>query len=283
MKQVLAFLLLLLFVTSCSTVEEVVEETVVEEIPSNILDGEPLDLGPPPRIQVGEAKGEIYSESRDDTVNVFINYQFYTPQFSSNVMDSVFKDSVNKIIQQEVIGETMAEGQGVFDQLTIYFFESSLDSFIVMAQDEIDELGSNLWGLEIDIWIKNFDSYVEVSSTGWSYTGGAHGNSHTSYWLINKEDGRLLDASDFFTDIEKLEEIMLPYFRKQNEIPADQTLEDYGYWIEGDDLHVNSNFYFEHGKVFFYYDTYEIAPYAGGPSEVYIPLSQLTGIYNGKK
>ena len=283
MRQLLAFFLLVLFVASCNSVEEIVEESIAEEIPSHILDGEPMDVGPPPRIQEGAVSREVYSESREDTVIVNMTYEFYSTQFSSNIMDSTFKNSVNKLIQEEVVIETQSEWEGTVDFLTPHFFESRMDSFVNVAQSEVDEFGSNPWGLELEIQIKNFDSYVEVSSTGWSYTGGAHGNMHTSYWLVNKEDGRLLDVVDFFSDIEKLEEIMLPYFRKQNEIPQDQTLEEYGYWVEGDDLQVNSNFFFENGKVVFYYDVYEIAPYAGGPSEVYIPLNQLTGIYNGKK
>jgi len=58
-------------------------------------------------------------------------------------------------------------------------------------------------------------------------------------------------------------------------------LEEYGFWFQGDAFEVNENFYFENGNIVFLFNPYEIAPYAGGTSELIIPLSDLGDLFLG--
>lgn len=266
MKKLYWILCVGLMATSCVTVGKALEE----------------ELGPVGRISSGKATAQIYNSDRSDSTEVWISYDYYNPMFSTNLMDSLYKDSVNAIIQDITVAETIAEESFWTGPITDHFFQARLDSFAAIAQEEVDYLESHPWSLEMGFSLKDQATYVRLTASGWSYSGGAHGNGFTTYYLVSKKTGKVLDIPDFFTDRDKLNEVAQKYYRLQNDIPDDMTLEEYGLWFEGNDFDVNKNFYFTENSVCFYFNTYEIAPYAGGPSEVVIPLSELKEIYIGK-
>ena len=266
MKKLYYLLFAGLLATSCVTIGEAIED----------------ELGPTGRIKSGKATAQIYTSDRSDSNEVWISYQYYNPMFSTNLMDSLYKDSVNAIIEQLTISETFSDGAFWSGPLTDHFFQSRLDSFAAEAQEEVDFMESFPWSLEMGFTLTGQGTYVRLTASGWSYTGGAHGNGNTSYYLVDKKTGKTLKVEDFFTDRAKLNEVAQKYYRLQNDIPDDVTLEEYGLWFEGNNFDVNENFYFTENSVCFYFNTYEIAPYAGGPSEVVIPLSELKEIYTGK-
>lgn len=241
------------------------------------------EMGPSDRIVTGTVTGFVHtsetSETPDSTEST-IGYAFYTPQFSSNLMDSVYKDSVNKMIYELTLSETMGyESNLGYQQLTESFFEARMDSFLLEAQYEADYLEANPWSMEIGFQIDEYKSYVTLEYSGWNYTGGAHGNFWDSFYLFDKSTGSILNLLDFVSDVEILEQIALPYFRAQNEVPEGMTLEEYGFWFEGDQLKLNENFYFTKDSIVFVFNIYEIAPYAGGAVELKVPLSDLGELY----
>lgn len=236
----------------------------------------------PKRIESGKTSGYCYTADKADSSESFISFEYYTPQFSSNVMDSSYKDSVNTMIYRMIQFEFIED---MFDQetsiLTDNFFSARLDFFLRNAQEEVDYLESTPWSMELNFHIVEKKSFVRLNHTGWDYTGGAHGNYWDMYHLFDKKSGRILSLSDFINDIDALNRLALPYFREQNEIPDDITLEEYGFWFQGDAFEVNENFYFENGNIVFLFNPYEIAPYAGGTSELIIPLSDLGDLFLG--
>lgn len=232
------------------------------------------EIGSEPRIVSGEAVRWIYSSNSPDSSEFNISYEYYSRQNSSYVMDSSYKDSVNTIIYNSVRLETYTGIEENREPLTKHFFEAQLDSLAEGFTEEEDEY-STLWSLGMSTSIDEYSTFVELTVSGWSYTGGAHGNGYVSYTMIDKDDGRELGLDDFFTDINALNTIAEPHFRTLYDMPADQSLSDYGFWFPEEGFTVNDNFAFGGGGVIFYYNSYEIAPYAGGPTELVIPLDEI--------
>ena len=64
----------------------------------------------------------------------------------------------------------------------------------------------------------------------------------------------------------------------QKELDASVPLLEQGYFIDNNQLPVTANFALTPDGVIFYYNVYEIAPYAYGPSQVTVPYADLKDI-----
>ena len=238
MKHLLLFSLATIILVSCNTTEEIIDEVSSE-------------LHIPDRIASGRAKAYAYNIDRSDSTASTIDYKYFTPQFSSGVMDSTFKDSVNaRIVQlasmQSPDTETLPLGP-----LTDYYFERVVDDFTVDETEEDEDFEMWRWQMEAGFDISETDNYVCLISNGWSYTGGAHGNGYSLYNYFSKESGKELGLDDFTEDMGALLTIAERHFREQQEIEPGASLNDMGFWFENDTFHLNDNFYFSGGNLVF--------------------------------
>jgi len=131
------------------------------------------------------------------------------------------------------------------------------------------------WALDIYISIEDHKDYSELQLSEWNYTGGAHGNAYTGFHLIRLTDGVDLKLTDFINDIPRFTMIAEQYFRSEYAIPPMADLAEIGYWFTDGKFACNDNFYFGDGGMHFYYNTYEIAPYAAGTIEFTIPIDEI--------
>lgn len=226
----------------------------------------------------GEAVYPLIGLNNTDTSILSISYQYFTtkPSFEE------YKDSVNMRIHDFVQTTTEFEMQDEQGILNHSFFTSQLDSFAQTYYGQEDE-NSNVWSLEATINIDDsFPDFVALTFSAWSYTGGAHGNGFVSIHMIDKSNGQLLALPDFIIDIEELNAIVEPIFRQANELKPNESLNDAGYWFTDDKFSVNDNFYFSDEMMVFYYNTYEIAPYSGGPTELQVPIAMIKHLLKRK-
>ena len=89
----------------------------------------------------------FFLANHSDTATLTIDYSYYSAQFSSNVMYSVYKDSINSLIAKIVSSEIILES-GIYP-FQHHFFVAPLDS---MAAEwnlyKAEE--STPWELEIE-------------------------------------------------------------------------------------------------------------------------------------
>lgn len=223
------------------------------------------------RFVSGSVTRSLVSLDGNDTSALSINYEYYLP------VDSVFKDSVNQSIAKYVKIFTYFGNDSTKTELNPEFFEKQADLFVEMYDEEkvAVEFGS-VWELESDFSINDeYPTFVELNVAAWSYTGGAHGNGSFTTHHILKETGQLLYLDDFFTNVEELNTICEPHFRKLLELAPEDDLQEAGFWFDNNVFSVNNNFYFADGQITFYYNTYEITSYAGGPIELVIPITEI--------
>lgn len=249
---------------SCGSTDEIIDEVSDE-------------LNLPDRIASGRATAYAYNIDHSDSSMSRIDYEYYTPQLSSGVMDSVFKDSVNNRIVFLASLESPETETELLGPLTDYYFERVVDDFTVDEEDDADEIDMWRWSMEVSFDIYETDAYVRLMASGWSYTGGAHGNGYTSYEYFSKATGASLDLGYFISDMDGVLPIAEKYFRIQQEIGEEESLEDVGFWFDNGVFELNENFYFTEDQMVFVFNPYEIAPYAAGTILLEIPLSELAG------
>lgn len=135
------------------------------------------------------------------------------------------------------------------------------------------------WSLETEgqVLFQN-DKLVSVQLHQYSYTGGAHPNTFSTVWMFNKSNSEPLLWQDLGVKTDTLEVIAEQAFRKAAEIPAGQSLEEAGFF-EGEEFSLPQNYGLVADGLLLYYNTYEIAPYVFGPTEVIIPWADLKVVF----
>lgn len=112
-------------------------------------------------------------------------------------------------------------------------------------------------------------------------TGGAHG-MHESYFLnFNALTGKVIHLDDIFTgDYEPaLTQQLLAELEHMMKVKTQKDLEDLGFFAS-DSLAPTENFYVTEKEICFYYNIYEIAPYAVGSLNVKIPFDAVREMLN---
>lgn len=122
---------------------------------------------------------------------------------------------------------------------------------------------------ESDIFSATFNFY--------EYTGGAHPNSWTYFLNFDLSTGKPIRFEEIFTRdeivvINKRAEII---FRDTYGLDPEGSLDEAGYWFDNDKFSLNTNFAVQKNSLLFFFNSYEIAPYCNGPSEVEIPYNEI--------
>ena len=157
--------------------------------------------------------------------------------------------------------------------------EDVIDNFLHEYEQIIQEMPDyNVeWTLERIVEV-NFNRFglFGLSIFEFSYTGGAHGNTLLIYQNFKTENGAPLGLQELFTTgdgfLQKAENV----FRSSQHISASTAFEDAGFWFD-DGFYVPDNFFLSDKGVHFFYNPYEIAPYASGSIELFMSWEELQG------
>lgn len=194
----------------------------------------------------------------------------------SKVKDGQGKDQINRIIWDSLL-KSVNYGELEFnnlDSLATHFFadyENLKKEFPETAEQFIELIGK-----------KDFENnkILTYSVTSFTFFGGAHPNSFLSYLNIYKDSPHCATLNDIFKPgfENALNKIIEAKFRWQKKLDASKPLTNGG--LFEDKIAYNTNFAFLGDKIRFYYNPYEIAPYAMGGITIEIPLSELKDILN---
>ncbi len=157
------------------------------------------------------------------------------------------------------------------------FFADYIEENKELKETEIKELGYSLNMEESSRLLIVYHSYklLTLAYYTYSYSGGAHGNhgtDYSSYDLLNNKKLRLTDllTADGRLQLPKLLE---KYFRKEKKLRPNEALTEGG--LFENTIGPNDNFYVTGNGIGFSYVPYEIAAYAAGEINVFIPLIEL--------
>lgn len=206
------------------------------------------------------------TEGKTACVEVDISY----PDIKKGASEAVL-DTLNRSIQSTIL-----------DYAFINEKPDNFESLITEIQREYESVSKDFpsyetqWQLEVSADIIYQDSlFISVASTIYSFTGGAHPNAYQVYRSYDLTTGKALTLGDLLeTGYElDLNEAAELEFRMAKQIPPSRDLDDEGYFFEGNRFKLNSNFAIMNRSLLFYFNPYEIGPYALGATELELKLT----------
>ena len=109
---------------------------------------------------------------------------------------------------------------------------------------------------------------------GFQYTGGAHGITWKNSITINLKTGQEYTLSDLFKKSSDYEKVL------NNAIKAQIKERQWEDGVTFTGINADTSFYVTEEVLVIYYQPYEIAPYVFGMLEFYIPIRDLTDIFD---
>lgn len=225
-----------------------------------------------------------------DTTDVFCTSKYKNcPHAKISYSVFVTKDTgLNAYLNNEVkkillYSSDTTEFPTIYAYINRYFVENRA----LKAEGDYDNESSAWENENTIIPLPRIGNYFTLVSNQYTYEGGAHPNSYTTfktYDITNRKElkiNELLLVKD--TALLRIGE---SYFRKENKIADTSSLADAAFFIfgEGDDFeestqygkfHFNDNFALTKNGIQFLYNNYEIGPYAVGASSFIIPYEVL--------
>ncbi|MBK8877612.1 MAG: DUF3298 and DUF4163 domain-containing protein [Haliscomenobacter sp.] len=157
-----------------------------------------------------------------------------------------------------------------------FSFPALADSFFLAYTTYGQETGFPMvWELETTSEVLFLSSgMVSITLENYAYTGGAHPNSNTMLLNYNLKYGRTVLLNDLVTDLNDLKYLAEKAFRESRDLSPDEDLNEAGFF--GDNgFQLPSHFGITPEGLYFFYNSYEIASYAAGPTDFVLTWEDL--------
>ncbi len=213
-------------------------------------------------------------DGADERACTVVDLQY--PQFSGHVADSLNRLILNTLCLN------LADESPCPDIASIAeYFINDFKAF------QLDMPGNHAgWELNQSINILHeTPNVLAMAHKFYVYTGGAHGMPGEYFINIEKKSGRLFMLDDIIKNENRNDMLVIAklQFYRQRDIPSTQTLGDAGYWFENQQFYLPDNFCITDDGLLFLYNPYDIAPYADGMIELFIPYSDVTSLLKMEK
>jgi hypothetical protein len=185
------------------------------------------------------------------------------------------------------------------DKLNDWIFEKLYDQDNDLNSSDAEQLAQQ-WYNDYEIYATEIDNYniswslerrielvhdtpelISLHFHEFSFTGGAHPIQTDIFRSFQKPGGNVITLNDLTYDDSQFRQLTVlveEQFRYTFEILEEENLEDAGFWFVDNDFHLTDNFAFTNFGILFYYNVYEVAPYATGPIAVEIEYRDLQNI-----
>ena len=188
--------------------------------------------------------------------------------------DNELKKTVCKLINDQLIEMLLKQSS----ELTA---EEAIAQYIEAAKEEFhgDDIANiyhdHLKG-RAEHGMKDVINYRLVEDT---FMGGAHPCRLTTILRFNAQTGEFIPLDDVFSTINQrtLQDMLLNKLMADNGVHTIEELREKGY-LEMNDIFVSSDFSLRADSIEFYYNEYDIAPYAYGPTTICLGYDQVKDI-----
>ncbi len=119
---------------------------------------------------------------------------------------------------------------------------------------------------------------IEIQSE--TFHGGAHPNGHREYLNFRPASGERIELASLLLPgaLPKLLLILEKRFRTERGLEEQQNLTEAGFTFENGKFRLPIQWGADARGLLFFYNAYEIAPYAMGPTRVHLPYSELKSV-----
>jgi hypothetical protein len=157
-------------------------------------------------------------------------------------------------------------------------FKQFADRFMKAYQQEmVNRNYKVIYTLQTTTTVLRQDSaLVTLQISGYSFQGGAHGSSLTTFINWNPKTQQYIKLSNILIDNYQpaLDSVAEKIFRKQENLGDTEPLKT-NYFFAKDKFSLNDNFAITPIGLRFIYNEYEIKPYAAGKTELFIPYAEI--------
>lgn len=181
---------------------------------------------------------------------------------------------LNAFILRQMVDDPESEGS-----VPMVSLEQFADSFIADYQEDPNPFSS--WELERTMKVVfHNDELVTLLFTEYGYTGGAHPFSGQRYSVLNLQDGAPVVLADMFSPGYEtpLNVTGEKIFRMERALGEADSLEEQGFAFTNNVFLLNENFGVLQEGLDFIFNSYEIAPYAMGPTQFTIPYEDIQSL-----
>ncbi len=184
------------------------------------------------------------------------------------------KDKLNKLINTELL-----YGTQIGDTLPVSI-KAAADSFMVsyvQTKKQFPDMpGAWFWEYNMKIYTET-EKVLCLTSESFTFMGGAHPNSFVGFYNINKETGDTLSLKDLLVPgfETKLGELIDKKYREMKGLKPGDNLQEKGDLFDNKITFNYNAAIAKDGGLMFYYNPYEIAPYAVGPIMITLSTKEL--------
>jgi hypothetical protein len=216
-----------------------------------------------------EDKKVIFNEiNLTTTENKIVEINIPEATGDKTIAQSINKSVLNVVNSNLRIGD-LEESESLTTKELINLFNEEYESFKTDFPESAIE-----WDSQIDGQVMYHSaSVISIVITSYQNTGGAHGLLHITFLNFDVETGKALKNEELFADMAGFNQLAQEYF---NEEIADKK----DMYFEPDNFTLPANIGFDDDGLFLIYNSYEIAPYSTGLTEIHIPYEEVGMMLN---
>lgn len=159
------------------------------------------------------------------------------------------------------------------------YAQKFLDDYLQYIKDDQGTSGHWEQSKKIHVTFLN-KNVLSLQDDEDGYTGGAHGFSNTRLSSLDLKTGKTLELDDilFKNAHRKLIRIAEQHFRQLHNLSKKQSLAEAGFDFDKNQFVLSKNFAVLKKGIVFYYNSYEIAAYVMGATQLFIPYEALVDV-----
>ncbi|MGB3464439.1 MAG: DUF3298 and DUF4163 domain-containing protein [Cyclobacteriaceae bacterium] len=212
----------------------------------------------------------LCAKENGNCTEVVVQYPFFSnsgAMYINTTIETQLKNTLYSVISEEKSPNISVEKM---TELII----SDYNDYVEEYDDSTEK-----WDIDVSV-VTTYQkgNLVSLSFSSEYYTGGAHPNSSIEYKILDIKKKQLLGLEDIVSDRKKLTATAEKLFRKQKNLTQNINLQEEGYFFENGKFTINENIGLNQNGLVIYFNSYEIAPYAMGPSAVFIPFYEIKEI-----
>ncbi len=212
----------------------------------------------------------------DSLSNNCVSVKAEYPQFRSAVQSGA-SDSLNNLVRELINSPVFEKKNNSLEELSSYL----IDDYAKIKKRFPDS--PIVYQLERNVnVILNQAGIVSLEYSEDSFLGGAHPNSIRKFFNINSETGGRILLSELLIKNYKTElnRIAEKKFREARNLKPDEEFDKAGFWFRDNKFELTSNYLITKTGLTFFFNDYEVAPHAVGPTEITIKYGEIGNLIN---
>lgn len=157
-------------------------------------------------------------------------------------------------------------------------YSTLMESFIASYEEAKNEFPESTFGWEAAIAgeIKyESEALINIEIEHYTFTGGAHGYSGLQSLLIDPKTGNVIPNESLFNNMNSFKKMVEEKFRIKYKIPLEGSINQTGYFFPNNEFELPKNIFYTRDGLLLHYNQYEIAAYAEGPKNLFLPFTIL--------